>query len=78
MTTTEKIERITVIDFETASSAFFSACALGIVVLHGREMFHGSAFCYRRSVTLATVSLFGENVIKELFAGAYTVQKKNM
>ncbi len=32
------IERITVIDFETASSAFFSACALGLVVLQGREI----------------------------------------
>lgn len=38
MNTSEKIERITVIDFETASSAFFSACALGLVVLQGREI----------------------------------------
>lgn len=38
MNTPEKIETITVIDFETASSAFYSACALGIVVLKGREI----------------------------------------
>lgn len=32
------IETITVIDFETASCAFYSACALGIVVLKGHEI----------------------------------------
>ena len=32
------IETITVIDFETASNSFFSACAIGIVVLKDREI----------------------------------------
>lgn len=34
----QSIESITVIDFETASSAFYSACALGVVVLKGPEI----------------------------------------
>ncbi len=32
------IDTITVIDFETASSAYYSACAIGIVILRNREI----------------------------------------
>ena len=32
------IDTISVIDFETASSAYYSACAIGIVILRNREI----------------------------------------